>query len=380
MIQTTTHQLIAHCRGHFYREFAWKTLEGEDRTNHSGVLLDLVRARTDPLRNAAHLIAQTMHYRDRPGKYVSVYSFSGLVKNGDTKSNGEPYPEYMIGKAIRYESAKLDRIYLDFDNADDPQNAIDEALIVMRSLNKHKIFCHCYFSGSKGIALYIEFITVDIKPENKKAVLKLFLEMMIQAVKDDFGYNVCCIDLKVSFDLARVSRLPNTKHKSGLYCIPITVSDMRKGLMHIKAIAANPSHTNLDRIITTCMMRNLKMPRIMLNLEKEVIAKRAYDADEKKKKELYYSQIKPRLQCQGAVTDEQIGRARRTPLSRIIGHETNIRCPIHQPGPGHNQRSFYIDHTKNVWYCHSCGFGGSPIDYMMKKENLSFKGAVLALQ
>lgn len=377
--------ISAHCRGHFYREFAWKTVEGTDKPNPAGVLLDLIRARIDPIRNAAHLIAKTIHYDSKPGKYVSVYSFSRLVQKGDLKGNGQPYPDYLIGKAINYESAKLNRIYLDFDNKDNPQKAIDEAILVIRSLNRHKIYTHQYFSGKKGIALYIEFITVDIKPENKKEVLRLFLDTIVKTVKDDFGYDMYeivdgekrwkNIDYKVSFDLARVSRIPNTTHKSGLYCIPVTVAEMRRGLEYIMKLATNPSCVDLDIIITTCMRRNSKLPRIMLNLEKEVIKEREYQLAEKKKKELYWSQVRPRIE--GVVTEDQIQRARNAPLSKVIGNDIRMRCPIHH---GHNPTSFYVDHQKNYWYCHSCQRGGNAITFLMEKEKKTFKDAVLALQ
>jgi len=380
-----TSLLAAHCRGHFYREFAWKTLEGVDKPNSTGVLLDLIRARTDPIRNAAHLIAKTIHYDSRPGKYVSVYSFSRLVQAGDIRSNGQPYADYLIGNAVNYESAKLNRIYFDFDNEEEPQKAVDEALIVARSLVRHGIYCHCYFSGKKGIALYIEFITTDINPENKKEVLKLFLDTMIKTVKADFDYDMFemiegekvwkAIDYKVCFDLARVSRIPNTKHKSGLYCIPVSFGDMRKGIEFMRFKAKSPSNANLDLIITDCMRRNSKLPRIMLNLEKEVIKEREFKLAEKKKKELYWAQMPKKIE--GSLTEEQIERAKNAPLSKVTGNESRTRCPTHH---GHNPTSFYVDHQKNYWFCHSCSKGGNAISFLMEKEKKSFKEAVLMLQ
>lgn len=371
-------QLYAHCRGHFMREFAWKTQKGVDTPNKNGLLFDLRRARTDPIRNTEHLIAKTLRYDSRPGQYVSIYAFERIVQYGDKKGNGDLYESWVVGKGVNYESAKLNRIYFDFDNEEEPQKAIDDALIVVKSLVRHGIYCHCYFSGGKGIAMYIEFVTLDIHTNNKKDVLKLFMETMTAAVKTDFNYELKCLDYKVSYDLARVSRIPNTKHKSGLYCIPVTVGDMRKGLEHIKIKAKEPSDANLDLIITDCMRRNIKMSRIMLNLEKQVITNREYKIKEQETKKKHWEKIKPLLTTSaGALTDEQIEHARNTPLSSLISNDTRMVCPLHH---GDNPTSFYIDHRKNYYYCHSCAKSGSPIDYIMATKKLSFKEAVLALQ
>ena len=42
--------------------------------------------------------------------------------------------------------------------------------------------------------------------------------------------------------------------------------------------------------------------------------------------------------------------------------------------------SFSVNPEKNVWHCYSCGVGGSPIDYVMKLKNLSFKAACLQIE
>ena len=51
-------------------------------------------------------------------------------------------------------------------------------------------------------------------------------------------------------------------------------------------------------------------------------------------------------------------------------------CPIHY---GDNQNAFHVDLRKNLFHCFShCG-GGSVIDFVMKKEQLSFYKAALKI-
>ena len=128
-------QLI-HCRNNFLRELAYKSLDGDIGQER------LVRMRSNPVHDGNDLMALIDAYKTRSGLYVSVYSYERLVKPGDKKTNGEPYNEKDIGKAIYYQSAKINRIYLDFDDKDDPQKEFDEAILVSRILLRHKIYSH----------------------------------------------------------------------------------------------------------------------------------------------------------------------------------------------------------------------------------------------
>jgi hypothetical protein len=274
------------------------------------------------------------------------YSLSRLVQAGDIKGNGEQYEEYLINKAVNYDSAKIDRIYFDFDCEDKPQNALSEAILVMRELVKHNIFCHCYFSGSKGIAMYIEFKTMEVRPENKKEVIAGFFDLVKEMIAEKyenflgavfpsinkgFSYVLTTLDMAIRGDIARVSRIPNTKHKSGLYCIPISAADMYRGIEHIKQLAKEPREVDLENIITTNMMRNTKMNIIIKNLEKQVIADRAQNkATEEIKKAQIERYKKAHKNSPGVITDELLTKVRSIPISHIIGTSTDrIKCPLH---------------------------------------------------
>src|SRR5665811_477091 len=213
------------------------------------------RLRKTPIKNESDLIIWIGVYKNHPGLYVSVYAFSGLKE----------------GK-VDYLTAMIDRIYLDYDHKTNPEKAIDEALLTIRSLTRHGIYPVAYFTGQKGVALYIDFITVDIAPENKKDVIARFFDMVIKTVYEDFSIQLETLDPQIRGDITRVSRLPNTRHSSGLYCIPISPDDMGKGFDHIKSLAGGPrGDFDLEAIITENILKNQIMPILIKNIEKKII-------------------------------------------------------------------------------------------------------------
>lgn len=87
--------------------------------------------------------------------------------------------------------------------------------------------------------MYIDIKTVDLKPDKKKDILKLFFDLVIESILEDFGHTILTLDPQIRGDITRVSRLPNTRHSNGYYYIPIH-------------------------------LRELKVPQIILNIEKQI--------------------------------------------------------------------------------------------------------------
>jgi DNA primase len=52
------------------------------------------------------------------------------------------------------------------------------------------------------------------------------------------------------------------------------------------------------------------------------------------------------------------------------------RCPFHDDA----EPSLVITPAKNLWHCFGCGIGGGPIDWVMKKNRVSFRHAVELLR
>ena len=54
------------------------------------------------------------------------------------------------------------------------------------------------------------------------------------------------------------------------------------------------------------------------------------------------------------------------------GRNVSVKCCMHHD----TRRSAVIDTYGNLYFCHTCGKGGSAIDVVMEKEGLGFKDAV----
>ena len=52
------------------------------------------------------------------------------------------------------------------------------------------------------------------------------------------------------------------------------------------------------------------------------------------------------------------------------------RCPFHED----DTASLVVTSAKNLWHCFGCGIGGGPIDWVMKRQGLSFRHAVELLK
>ena len=59
------------------------------------------------------------------------------------------------------------------------------------------------------------------------------------------------------------------------------------------------------------------------------------------------------------------------------GKDWIAKCPYH---PDDNTPSLVVTPAKNLWHCFGCGIGGGPIDWVMKKNGVSFRHAVELLR
>ena len=52
------------------------------------------------------------------------------------------------------------------------------------------------------------------------------------------------------------------------------------------------------------------------------------------------------------------------------------RCPFHEDATA----SLVVTPAKNLWHCFGCGLGGGPIDWVIRKNGISFRHAVELLR
>ena len=55
-----------------------------------------------------------------------------------------------------------------------------------------------------------------------------------------------------------------------------------------------------------------------------------------------------------------------------LGKNVSVRCCMHDD----SRRSAVIDTYKNLYFCHTCGKGGSGVEIVMEKEGLGYKDAL----
>lgn len=232
------HAWIAHCKNRYPREFAYF----EPSLDH------VIRSKTDIHNNLA-MIGIVDAHRNWTSCYITVYAFESW--------HGRP------------QNAIIDRVYLDLDHETEPQNAIDDAIKLIEGLQKFGIKASIYFSGMKGIAIYIDFEPVHIAPENKKDTVAAFQHTLMRRFDLHLDKDGGTVDSHIIGDINRVSRLPNTKHQSsGLYCVPVTRDELKEGIDYIRDLAHNPRDLPIE------VNNNTVMPDYMHRLEQHVIKDR----------------------------------------------------------------------------------------------------------
>jgi len=237
----------AHCKGRYPREF--------------GIPWRMCRFTKDIIKSDTELVNAVNTWNTNKGAnaYISVYSFPDIrsdQKNIDTykklKASGlsrkEIFTQHkeLFDDIINRDSAIIDCYYLDFDDETDPERAIFEARNTVMMLADYGIKCRIYWSGNKGIALYIDFLPVRIEPCNIKSVVSVFndyVRNLFQPLSKRAAEPLKCLCSSTKDGQSRISRIPNTKHKSsGLYCIPLTEKDLWAAhpLEHIRELAETP--------------------------------------------------------------------------------------------------------------------------------------------
>lgn len=150
--------------------------------------------------------------------YESVYGWKGWHGG---KINAE------ISK-----TAVIDGIFLDFDDAEEPQKAIRDAAEVAAYVGH----CTCNFSGAKGAHVLIHCHAVDLIPDLKGHVIRQFVNNLV-----DVSPELDTLDFAVVGDTSRVRRIIDSVHPgTKLHAIGLTIEELSAlTIDEIKSMAAN---------------------------------------------------------------------------------------------------------------------------------------------
>lgn len=183
------------------REFAWSTKDGKFHRS------------CKPMTTDEELMKAVTHRSEQGDAcYQSVYKFEDFDKR---------------------DTAIVDRIYMDLDNEETPQLAINDAAIITYYFKGHTIQ---YFSGLKGVGMEILCDTASLLPEMKRDVLRRWTYTVITEL------GITTADPAVIGDINRVHRVIDTRHqKTGLYAIGLTQSELSDiPIDEIKEMAQQP--------------------------------------------------------------------------------------------------------------------------------------------
>jgi len=183
-----------HCKGKFPREFGKKTKRSFIRNEYA----------TSP-----ETLARMCEFFDYEDCFVSVYSFEKF-------EYGEPWDR---------NTAIIDRIYIDLDCEENLRLPLKEALKIIDWYSRvFGVYPLVYFTGSKGFAVYLDFKPVKFRSSvEAKNTLRLFATLLVEQLE------LKTLDIQVTVDIARLSRIPLTLNtKSNLYCIPLNSKKLDK--------------------------------------------------------------------------------------------------------------------------------------------------------
>jgi hypothetical protein len=136
------------------------------------------------------------------------------------KAEIEKAPAYMSVNPFKNRDAVygLEKLFFDFDDEANPENAVREALEFAGALRQYyRVRPLVVPSGSKGAHVYVWIKTIIT---GNSHLLKRFLEKAVEVLL--YGFEFKTLDRPASIDVKRLARVPYTVHnKTGRLCQPI---------------------------------------------------------------------------------------------------------------------------------------------------------------
>jgi KaiC/GvpD/RAD55 family RecA-like ATPase len=150
--------------------------------------------------------------------YKSIYLF-----------NDQQYKEFQErGSVAGMKDVVTNKLAWDFDNKQQPESAKHDAKKLIENLKSNGIqeeSIQVFFSGSKGFEVSVELSNTLLTPVEAKNIAA------------NLAKGLSSFDTSI-YNATRILRVPLTKHdKSGLYKIPLSISDLDNDIEVIKANA-----------------------------------------------------------------------------------------------------------------------------------------------
>lgn len=190
--------------------------------------------------------------RSQPAQMAKESELEAWLSNHQNSTRGLFSSIFRYPTIDPYVGGVLSDFFLDFDNETNPDRARKDAVLVVKKLiEEYKIpesAIAIAFSGMKGVSITVSHAVFDANPsEHLPLVWKSILQELVAKLK------LKTADFSV-YDRRRLWRLLNSKHnKSGLYKIPLTLTELEKlSMEEIKELAANPREPflNSDAVIS----------------------------------------------------------------------------------------------------------------------------------
>jgi len=130
----------------------------------------------------------------------------------------------------QYQTGIIDKVILDVDNIDDWEKVKKFHNYLLDKNVKHTII----FSGSNGFHIYL------FTNKEYDYSYRYYIKHFGKLIREKFGLD---IDIKILGDMARLIRIPNSRHqKTNLFAIPLVDKHFELNIEQIKMLARKPNY------------------------------------------------------------------------------------------------------------------------------------------
>ena len=226
------------------------------------------------VHNARQYLYAIEKNEGRQSCYISVY----MLKRGAPYGKERNHSTMTIGEMMKQLESReepkkivhslttaplqivIDKIYIDLDCGEKPQNALKDVQKIFDYLNKEGINKKplVYFSGKKGFALYIHFPVVKLF--DPKYVLKEWVKRLENAL------TLKTVDKPLRGEIHRISRIPFTRHVKTnpmCYCYPVIEREIYGSIEEIIEQSYNPPIREIKPDIFD------NMPKTLIEIDNE---------------------------------------------------------------------------------------------------------------